>query len=84
MHNYDVVFHTANGKFVYMLYGQDFFVHTTNRKLVHMLYGQFVFVHTTYGKVVYMLYGKVFHIFHIDKYMSDDTEQVHNEYIDTN
>ena len=31
-----------------------------------------------------MLYGKVVYtrIFHIDKNMSDDTEQVHNEAID--
>ena len=39
-----------------------------------MLYVKKVFVHTTYGKVVY--------ICHIEIYMSDDTEQVHNESID--
>ena len=31
-----------------------------------------------------MLYGHVFYICHIDKYISDDTEQVHNEFIDMN
>ena len=41
-----------------------------------------VFVHTTYGQVVYLLYGKVVYIYHIDKDISDDTEQVHNESID--
>ena len=41
-----------------------------------------VFVHTTYGQVVYLLYGKVVYICHIDKDMSYDTEQVHNESID--
>ena len=39
-------------------------------------------VHTTYGQAVYMLYGQVVYICHIDKDMSDDTEQVHNESID--
>ena len=40
------------------------------------------FVRTTYEKVVYMLYGQVVYICHIDKDMSDDTEQVYNESID--
>ena len=40
------------------------------------------FFHTTYVQVVYMSHGKVVYICHIDKYMSDDTEQVHNESID--
>ena len=52
------------------------------RQLVHMLYGQNVFVHIIYVQVVYILYGEVVYLCHIDKYMSDDTEQVHNEYID--
>ena len=47
-----------------------------------MLYGKKVLVHTTYGKVVYLLYGKFVYICHIDKDISDDTEQVHNESID--
>ena len=49
-----------------------------------MLYGPTFFVHTAYGQVVYMLFGKVVYICHIDKDMSDDTEQVHNGYIDMN
>ena len=48
------------------------------------MYGQKNFVHTTYGQVVYMLYGKVVYIYHINKDMSDDMEQVHNESIDMN
>ena len=40
------------------------------------------FVYTKYGQVVYLLYGKVVYICHIDKDISDDTEQVHNESID--
>ena len=47
-----------------------------------MLYGQKVLVHTTYGNVVHLLYGKFVYICHIDKDISDDTEQVHNESID--
>ena len=31
-----------------------------------------------------MLYGIIFYLCHKDKYMSDDTEQVHNETIDMN
>ena len=47
-----------------------------------MLYGQKVLVHKTYGQVVYLSNGKVVYICHIDKDISDDTEQVHNESID--
>ena len=47
-----------------------------------MFYGKKVFFHTTYGQVVRVWYGQVVYICHIDKDISDDTEQVHNEYID--
>ena len=46
-----------------------------------MLYEHNVFVRTTHGQVVYILYVKVVYICHIDKYMSDYMEQVHNESI---
>ena len=46
-----------------------------------MLYEHNVFFRTTHGQVVYILYGKVVYICHIDKYMSDYMEQVHNESI---
>ena len=41
-----------------------------------------IFFHNTYGKFIYMLYEQVVYICHIDKDVSDDTEQVHNVYID--
>ena len=41
-----------------------------------------VFVYKTYGQVVYMLHGQVVYICQIEKYISDDMEQVHNKYID--
>ena len=65
-----------------MLYGRKIYVRTTYRQIFHMLYGQKVFVHTTYGQLFYILYGQVVYICHIDKDMSDDTEQVYNESID--
>ena len=46
-----------------------------------MLYGKNVFVHTTYGKFPIYCMEKL-SIFHIDKDVPDDTEQVHNKYID--
>ena len=64
-----------------MLYGRTFHVHTTYVKVVYTFYGHNVFVHTTYGKIIYMLYGQVVYICNIEKYMSYDTEQVHNESI---
>ena len=38
--------------------------------------------HTTYVQVAYKLYGQPVYICHIDKDISDDMEQVHNESID--
>ena len=66
--------HTTYGQVVNMFYGKKIYVHTTYRQLVHMFYGQKVFVHITYVQVVY--------ICHIDKDMSYNKEQVHNESID--
>ena len=76
-----VSIHTTHRQLIDMLYGQILYFHTTYRQIFHMFYGKKFLVHTTYGKVVYMLYGQVVYIFHIDKDMSDDTEQVHNESI---
>ena len=85
MQNVNVVTHITYGQLFHILYGRKLYFHTTYRKIVQMLYGQICFVHTTYGQFVYMLYGKfVYIICHTDKYMPDDTAQVHNESIDMN
>ena len=43
-----------------------------------MLYGKNVYVHTPYVQAVYIMYVKVVYVCHIDKDISDYTEQVHN------